>query len=260
MEELEEVEQRPVRKNEAKYDQRVRFVQKAIEVDEKTAVYTLNYFESGLWRHVEDLLEEEVFVGESIRVKRSYVITQTNHGHDNPSEKMFTFHTSVRDLNLRDENLRATIAIVHGFAENSDIHLESAIQYALNGFDVHLIDLRGYGLAGGYRMIHNRIHDFQFDVTALLKQVNPKLPLFLYGHSMGGLTVATYLLNNLDLNISGVILSAPLLNFSDSKPIPESKKIIVKALAPHMEVSFSSSSFHLGIPSEPRSSHSHDLQ
>lgn len=187
-------------------------------------------------------------MGESIRVKRSYVITQTNHGHDNPSEKMFTFHTSVRDLNVRDENLRATIAIVHGFAENSDIHLESAIQYALNGFDVHLIDLRGYGLAGGYRMIHNRIHDLQFDVTALLKLVNPKLPLFLYGHSMGGLTVATYLLNNLDLNISGVILSAPLLNFSDSKPIPESKKIIVKALAPHMEVSFSSSSIHLGVP------------
>ena len=168
-EEEEEVEERPVRRNEAKYDHRVRFVQKAIEIDEKTAVYTLNYFESGLWRHVEDLLEEEVFVGESIRVKRSYVISQANHGNDNPSDKMFTFHTSVRDLNVRDENLRATIAIVHGFAENSDIHLESAIQYALNGFDVHLIDLRGYGLAGGYRMIHNRIHDFQFDVTALLK-------------------------------------------------------------------------------------------
>jgi alpha-beta hydrolase superfamily lysophospholipase len=53
---------------------------------------------------------------------------------------------------------------------------------------------------------------------------------------MGGLTVMTYLLNNYELNISGVILSAPLLNFSDSKPVPESKKLIVKALAPHMEV------------------------
>jgi len=85
-------------------------------------------------------------------------------------------------------------------------------------------------------MIHNRIHDFHFDVTTLLKQANPKLPLFIYGHSMGGLTVTTYLLNNTDLNISGVILSAPLLYFSDTKPIPESKKLVVKALAPHMEV------------------------
>lgn len=82
---------------------------------------------------------------------------------------MFTFHTNVRDTTLSDDQYRATIAIVHGFAENSDIHLESAIQYALNRFDVHLIDLRGYGLAGGFRMIHNRIHDFHFDVTALLK-------------------------------------------------------------------------------------------
>ena len=87
-------------------------------------------------------------------------------------------------------------------------------------------------------MIHNRIHDLHFDVSTLLKQVNPKLPLFIYGHSMGGLTLASYLLNNLDLNISGVILSAPLLNFSDSKPVPESKKLIVKTLAPHMEVIF----------------------
>ena len=43
-EEEEEVEERPARRNEAKYDHRVRFVQKAIEIDEKTAVYTLNYF------------------------------------------------------------------------------------------------------------------------------------------------------------------------------------------------------------------------
>jgi acylglycerol lipase len=112
---------------------------------------------------------------------------------------MFTYHTHVRDTSIPDEKLRATMAIVHGFAECSDIHIESAIQYALNGFDVHLIDLRGYGLGGGYRMTNNRIHDFHHDVTALLRQVNPKLPLFLHGHSMGGLTIATYLFNNTGL-------------------------------------------------------------
>ena len=61
------------------------------------------------------------------------------------------------------------MAIVHGFAENSDIHLEGALQYALNGFDVHLIDLRGYGMSGGSRMVNNRVHDFHYDVTALLR-------------------------------------------------------------------------------------------
>jgi alpha-beta hydrolase superfamily lysophospholipase len=81
---------------------------------------------------------------------------------------MFTFHTSVIDTSFPSDQIRASIAIVHGFAECSDIHLESAIQYALNGFDVHLIDLRGYGLGGGFRMVNNRIHDYHYDVTALL--------------------------------------------------------------------------------------------
>jgi len=48
----------------------MKFEQKSIEIDGKTAVYELKYFESGLWRHVEDLLDEEVFVGGRIRIKR----------------------------------------------------------------------------------------------------------------------------------------------------------------------------------------------
>ena len=149
---------------------------------------------------------------------------------------MFALHTNIRANNIEEGQHIATMAIVHGFAENSDIHLESAIQYALNGFDVHLIDLRGYGMSAGFRMTNNRIHDFHYDVTSLLQQVNPKLPLFIYGHSMGGLTVCTYLLNNAGLNITGAILSAPLLYFSDLKPIDDSKKLVVTHLAPHLEV------------------------
>lgn len=92
---------------------------------------------------------------------------------------------------------------------------------------MHLIDLRGYGLSGGFRMVNNRVHDYHYDVTALLSQCDPNLPLFLYGHSMGGLTVTTYLLNNAGINVSGVILSAPLLNFSDTKPFDDTKKSAV---------------------------------
>ena len=40
---------------------------------------------------------------------------------------MFTFHTSVRDTTYFDEDLKATLAIVHGFGENSDIFIESAL-------------------------------------------------------------------------------------------------------------------------------------
>jgi len=192
------------------------------------------------------MVEGEKIVG-NVRIKRQYVTSKANGGVND--EKMFVLHTHVRDLSVPDEELRATIAIVHGFAENSDIHLESAIQYALNKFDVHLVDLRGYGLSAGFRMIHTTIMDFHYDVTALLKQVSPTLPLFIYGHSMGGLTVATYLLNNTNLNISGAILSAPLLNFHKSKGVNEPKKLIVNMMAEHLEVRTPSFIiyFHIGI-------------
>ena len=109
---------------------------------------------------------------------------------------MYLMHTHIRDTSLFDEDIKATLCIVHGFGECSDIFLEPAMTYAMNGLDVHLIDLRGFGYSAGTRCGGNKILDYHHDVTTLLKTVNPTLPLFLYGHSMGGLTLITYLLNN----------------------------------------------------------------
>ena len=110
------------------------------------------------------------------------------------------------------------------------------MQYALNGFDVHLVDLRGFGMTGGTRMAGWKISDLHYDVTAMLKEVKPHLPLFIYGHSMGGLTVTSYLVNNPNLNITGVVLSAPLLGFNEGINFDSTKQMIVKLLAPHAEV------------------------
>ena len=54
----------------SQYNPQYKFTKKALEIDEKTAIYELKYFESGLWKQVEDLLDEEVYIGGSIRVKR----------------------------------------------------------------------------------------------------------------------------------------------------------------------------------------------
>lgn len=85
-------------------------------------------------------------------------------------------------------------------------------------------------------MAQNKVSDYHHEISAVLKEVNPVLPLFIYGHSMGGLTLATYLTNNPRLNIAGVVLSAPLLEFNESYKMDFNKRILVKALAPHAEV------------------------
>lgn len=99
--------------------------------------------------------------------------------------------------------------LIHGFGENSDMFLETAFQYALNKFDVHLIDLTGFGYASGVRMARNNVQVFQQDIKEALLAVNPELPLFIHCHSMGGLAVASFLVNNPHLNIAGVLFSAP---------------------------------------------------
>jgi alpha-beta hydrolase superfamily lysophospholipase len=105
--------------------------------------------------------------------------------------------------------------------------MEPAMHFALNGFDVHLGDLRGYGLSGGVRAGKNTISDFQCDLARHIQEVRTDLPLFLMGHSLGGMTTTSLLMNNPKLELAGVILSAPLLDIHP-KVVPWDKKIILK--------------------------------
>jgi acylglycerol lipase len=129
-----------------------------------------------------------------------------------------------RLLRLRNHpDALASLCIVHGFAEHSGRMINIGIYFALKGFEVHMIDLRSYGLSGGARCGHNLL-EFQKDISLLLQQPRKDLPCFLWGHSMGGLLVTTLCINNPDLNLSGVIVSSPLfetksMNFSWMKLI-----------------------------------------
>lgn len=142
-----------------------RHFSKKLEVSEKDNlyIYTLDYYETHL-NLIEDLHEGEIMIGSNLRMKRQYL---ESHG---VCKHMYTYHTNLRDITIGDDQIRASMCIVHGYGENSDIFIESAIQYALNGFDVHLIDLRGYGMTGGSRMAGFKIHDLHHDVVVLLKQ------------------------------------------------------------------------------------------
>lgn len=140
----------------------------------------------------------------SLEITRKYV--DKNYGTDNG----FLYYTSVKDT--KSTSL-ASLIMIHGFGESQDQFLESAIQYGLNGIHVHLIDLTGFGYTSGVKMALNTMQVFMQDIGSIFPHVNPDLPCFIYGHSMGGLAIASFLMNNPGLNIAGAILSAPLLAF-----------------------------------------------
>jgi alpha-beta hydrolase superfamily lysophospholipase len=120
---------------------------------------------------------------------------------------------------------KASLCIVHGFAEHSGKLIHIAVRFALEGFEVHMVDLRSYGLSGGARAGHS-LEEFQQDILLLLQQVRDDLPCFLYGHSMGGLLTSIVCMNNPELRISGAVISAPLFGTSTGDISPFKEKLV----------------------------------
>ena len=94
--------------------------------------------------------------------------------------------------------------------------------------------MRGFGYSGGPRGC-SEIEDLQRDVIAVIKQANQSLPLFLYGHSLGALVVLTLTYEYLHLNVSGIMLTSPLLGFPTDRQLPWAKRVLIKLLGKKME-------------------------
>jgi alpha-beta hydrolase superfamily lysophospholipase len=87
----------------------------------------------------------------------------------------------------------------------------------------HAPDLRGHGRSSGRRGYVTRWDEYLDDLHALLElselRPDPASPLFVLGHSHGGLVVAVAAVRGLlDRAVSGCILSAPYL--VNGLPVP----------------------------------------
>ncbi len=116
---------------------------------------------------------------------------------------------------------RGVVVIAHGFGEHGGCyrHVAEALGPAL---DVDLVapDLRGHGRSPGRRGVVRRYEDLVEDLGSALDWVGierPGLPLFLLGHSNGGL-VALRLAIGGRPDVSGLILSNPSLKIAARVP------------------------------------------
>jgi alpha-beta hydrolase superfamily lysophospholipase len=108
---------------------------------------------------------------------------------------------------------RAVVAIVHGFGEYSGRYMNVVNCLVPDGYAVYAFDLRGYGRSPGQRGFINLWSDYREDTHAFVQFVAAqeiKRPLFLLGHSLGGLIALEYVLHYPE-GLSGVIASGPLL-------------------------------------------------
>ena len=105
----------------------------------------------------------------------------------------------------------ATLLVVHGLGEHSGRHEATAGRFAAAGIATASYDHRGSGASGGRRADVERWASFLDDIEdRLAASRQAGLPAAIYGHSLGGLLVADYLLDERPLP-DVAILSAPAL-------------------------------------------------
>jgi acylglycerol lipase len=112
---------------------------------------------------------------------------------------------------LPDRDIRAVVLVVHGLFDHSGRY-RNLVEYLVpRGFAVSSFDQRGHGKSDGLRGYVNRFGDFLDDLDAFRQAVGHEYadkPLFLFGHSAGGLIVIAYVAGHQE-GVAGCILSAP---------------------------------------------------
>ena len=132
---------------------------------------------------------------------------------------------------------RGVIVLVHGFNSHSGYYLWAAEQLLASGLAVYALDLRGRGKSDGERYYIEKFAEYQSDVDALVKLARtrePGLPMFMLGHSAGGVIACNYVLDH-QADFAGLVCES----FAYQVPAPDFALAVLKGLshlAPHAHV------------------------
>lgn len=129
---------------------------------------------------------------------------------------------------------RAVLAICHGFNSHSGYYGWVGEQFAAAGLASYAVDLRGRGRSSGERFYVESFDSYVADLAALVAYARadaPDLPLFVLGHSAGGVTACLYALEH-GSGMAGLICE----DFAFEVPAPDFALAVLKGLshvAPH---------------------------
>jgi acylglycerol lipase len=136
-----------------------------------------------------------------------------------------------------ENNSRGVVIIVPGFNAHSGYYNWAVEKFVSNGLTVYSLDLRGRGNSEGERFYVKSFDDYVNDVkefVEIVKASNPGLPIFLLGHSAGGVVACLYALEHQD-ELTGLICES----FAFQVPAPGFALSLFKGLEhiiPHAKV------------------------
>jgi len=106
---------------------------------------------------------------------------------------------------------KAVVCLVHGVGEHTSRYEHVARIFTKSGYVLFGADLRGHGRSKGKRGHFPSAETILNDIDIFIEKARtryPGLPLFLYGHSLGGILVLYYSLKR-HPKVKGVISSSP---------------------------------------------------
>jgi len=136
-----------------------------------------------------------------------------------------------------EEKARGVVIIVPGFNAHSGYYMWVAEQFIKSGLAVYSLDLRGRGKSDGERFYVNKFEDYVNDVAkfvGIVKSEESGLPVFLLGHSAGGVVSCIYTIEH-QAELDGLICES----FAFQVPAPDFALAVFKGLshvAPHAHV------------------------
>lgn len=124
---------------------------------------------------------------------------------------------------------KGIVMIIHGLNSHSAYYQDFATQLTENGFQVYAMDLEGRGRSQGERYYIADYHHIFSDIDALMDIAGaafPLTPVFLFGHSAGGVFAAAYAVQK-QYKLKGLISES----FAFKIPVPAFALAIIKFLA-----------------------------
>jgi alpha-beta hydrolase superfamily lysophospholipase len=119
---------------------------------------------------------------------------------------------------LPEKEVKAVLLVVHGFAEHSGRYMNIVNRFVPDGYAVYGLDHPGHGRSDGARACVGSFDDYTTTLAEFACMVSawqPGKPVFLVGHSMGGLIGALHLIDH-QHELKGAILSGPGVKVPDN--------------------------------------------
>lgn len=138
---------------------------------------------------------------------------------------------------LPDEDVKAVLLVIHGLGEHSGRYMNVVDHFVPLGYAVYGLDHIGHGKSEGMREFVDQFDDFTDTLTIFYRLVTEwqaDKPIFILGHSMGGLITSYYLLDH-QSDFKGAVISAPTVTVGDSvSQVTITMSKVLSRLAPKM--------------------------